>query len=194
MWTACGGAAPRAPSPTSRSGPTRASLISAAAPPTWRWRSGARVDFSHAMLQIASRKTTEKQIQVLEGDALRLPFPARSFDLVVSSFGFRNLANYDAGLREIYRVLRDGGEVGILDFSEPRGFMGGMYRFYFRSVLPRVGAFLSGVEGPYAYLPASVAKFPSPAAMLRRLETAGFREASWTPYTFGIAGLFRGKK
>jgi demethylmenaquinone methyltransferase / 2-methoxy-6-polyprenyl-1,4-benzoquinol methylase len=152
------------------------------------------VDFSHAMLQLASRKVVGKKVKVIEGDALQLPFAAGSFDLVVSSFGFRNLANYDSGLREIHRVLRDGGEAGILDFSEPRGFMGGMYRFYFRSMLPRVGALLSGVEGPYAYLPASVAKFPSPAAMLRRLETAGFREASWTPYTFGIAGLFRGKK
>jgi demethylmenaquinone methyltransferase/2-methoxy-6-polyprenyl-1,4-benzoquinol methylase len=152
------------------------------------------VDFSHAMLQIASRKVAEKRVQVVEADALQLPFASGTFDLVVSSFGFRNLANYDAGLREIHRVLREGGEVGILDFSEPHGFLGGVYRFYFRSVLPRVGTLISRVKGPYAYLPASVARFPMPEAMRTRMAAAGFREVTWTPYTFGIAGLFHGKK
>ena len=151
-------------------------------------------DFSHPMLQLASRKVAGKRIEVAEADALQLPFPAGAFDLVVSSFGFRNLANYDAGLRGIHRVLRESGEIGILDFSEPRGLMGAFYGFYFRRVLPRVGTLISGVKGPYAYLPASVAKFPSPEAMLARMTAMGFRDVAWTPYTFGIAGLFRGKK
>ena len=130
----------------------------------------------------------------LEADALHLPLRPGSLDLVVSAFGFRNLADYDAGLREIVRVLRPGGECGILDFGEPKGAMGALYRIYFKQVLPRVGTIISGVRGPYAYLPASVAQFPLPEEMLERMKRAGFAEATWTPYTFGIAGLYRGKK
>ncbi len=130
----------------------------------------------------------------VEADALRLPFPDESFDLVTSAFGFRNLANYDAGLREIRRIVRPGGECGILDFGEPRGAIGSLYRVYFKRVLPAIGTLISGVKGPYAYLPASVERFPAPEEMLQRMEQTGFREVSWTPYTFGIAGLYRGKK
>ena len=152
-------------------------------------------DFSHAMLRLAREKTrSQDPITWIEADALRLPFPDASFDLVTSAFGFRNLADYDAGLREILRVLKPGGEVGILEFSEPRGLVGKAYRFYFRAVLPRIGTLISGVKGAYAYLPASVEQFPSPAEMLERMRSAGFEQATWTRYTFGIAGLFRGRK
>ena len=159
-------------------------------------------DFSHAMLQRARSKSMETPSQNgdvatprwIEADALRLPFPGERFNLVTSAFGFRNLADYDAGLREIARVLRSGGECGILDFSEPKGIAGSLYRLYFKQVLPRVGTLLSGVRGPYAYLPDSVERFPQPEEMLDRMRRAGFREASWTPYTLGIAGLYKGKK
>lgn len=152
-------------------------------------------DFSHAMLQRATSKSAHQGLSPgwIEADALNLPFPAAHFDLVTSAFGFRNLADYDAGLREIVRVLRPGGECGILDFGEPKGVMGALYRMYFRQVLPRVGTLISGVRGPYAYLPTSVARFPAPEEMLDRMKKAGFREATWTPYTFGIAGLYEGK-
>jgi demethylmenaquinone methyltransferase/2-methoxy-6-polyprenyl-1,4-benzoquinol methylase len=159
--------------------------------------SGAAIcalDFSHHMLQHGLEKYSRKNIQPLEADALQLPLRDASMDLVVSAFGFRNLANYDAGLHEIFRVLRPLGEVGILEFSEPGGLLGKLYGFYFRKVLPRIGTLISGVRGPYEYLPASVHKFPAPPQMLSRLEAAGFKDVSWTPYTFGIAGLFRGKK
>jgi len=160
-------------------------------------RSGARVlgaDFSHAMLQRAQQKSAGTPLRWLEADALTLPFPESEFDLVTAAFGFRNLADYDAGLREIVRILRPGGECGILDFGEPRGLLGGIYRIYFKRVLPVIGTVISGVRGPYAYLPASVERFPAPVEMLDRMRAAGFREASWTPYTLGIAGLYRGKK
>ncbi len=150
-------------------------------------------DFSHAMLRLAARKGEGKGLGFCEADALQLPFPPAHFDLVVSAFGFRNLTDYDAGLREIFRVLRQGGEVGILDFGQPRGLLGALYGFYFRKVLPRVGTWISGVRGPYAYLPASVGRFPAPEAMLERMRAAGFDEVSWTPYSFGIAGLYRGR-
>jgi demethylmenaquinone methyltransferase / 2-methoxy-6-polyprenyl-1,4-benzoquinol methylase len=151
------------------------------------------VDFSHAMLQRARGKSAQTSLHWVEADALHLPFADSSFDLVTSAFGFRNLADYDAGLREIRRVLRPGGECGILDFGEPGGLMGAMYRLYFKHVLPAVGTLISGVKGPYSYLPASVARFPEPSEMLDRMRHAGLAEASWTPYTFGIAGLYRGK-
>ena len=154
----------------------------------------AGADFSHAMLQRALAKSRGTALRWLEADALRLPLVEGRFDLVTSAFGFRNLADYDAGLNEIFRVLREDGEIGILDFGEPKGLLGKVYRFYFRHVLPKVGTMISGVRGPYAYLPASVARFPEPKEMLERMKRAGFREVSWTPYTFGIAGLYRGKK
>jgi demethylmenaquinone methyltransferase/2-methoxy-6-polyprenyl-1,4-benzoquinol methylase len=152
------------------------------------------VDFSHAMLQRANDKAAGKSLRWVEADALRLPFPDQQFDLITTAFGFRNLADYDAGLRELARLLRPGGECGILDFGEPRGLMGTLYRIYFKHVLPAVGTVVSGVKGPYVYLPASVERFPSPQQMLGRMRRAGFRDASWTPYTFGIAGVYRGKK
>jgi demethylmenaquinone methyltransferase/2-methoxy-6-polyprenyl-1,4-benzoquinol methylase len=152
------------------------------------------VDFVNAMRVRAVPKTATKNVGLLEGDALQLPVGDAVFDLVTSAFGFRNLANYKSGLQEMYRVLRSGGEVGILDFSEPRGLLGKLYRLYFHHVLPRIGTLISGVRGPYAYLPASVERFPEPEEMLGRMEAVGFKEVSWTPYSFGIAGLFRGKK
>jgi demethylmenaquinone methyltransferase/2-methoxy-6-polyprenyl-1,4-benzoquinol methylase len=157
------------------------------------------VDFSHAMLQRAAAKSSPAarngtRLGWIEADALRLPFPGAHFDLVTSAFGFRNLADYDGGLSEIVRLLRVGGECGILDFGEPKGAIGALYRVYFKQVLPRVGTMISGVRGPYAYLPASVERFPAPEEMLQRMRRSGFAEATWTPYTFGVAGLYRGKK
>ena len=151
-------------------------------------------DFSHAMLQRAAVKGTGKSLRWIEADALRLPFPDGHFNLVTSAFGFRNLADYDAGLREIARVLAPGGECGILDFGEPSGLLGYGYRIYFKKVLPAVGTMISGVRGPYAYLPASVERFPAPNEMVERMRQGGFREAKWTPYSFGIAGLYRAVK
>jgi len=151
-------------------------------------------DFSHAMLQRATVKSLGTSLRWVEADALCLPFADASFELITAAFGFRNLADYDAGLREIVRVLRPGGECGILDFGEPHGMVGRLYRIYFKRILPVVGALISGVKGPYAYLPASVARFPEPEQKLERMRRAGFHEAAWTPYTFGIAGLYRGKK
>jgi demethylmenaquinone methyltransferase/2-methoxy-6-polyprenyl-1,4-benzoquinol methylase len=152
-------------------------------------------DFSHAMLVLAtSKSSSDRPVKWIEADALQLPFPDQSFDLVTSAFGFRNLADYDSGLREIRRVLRPGGEIGILECSEPGGLLGKFYDGYFRYVLPKIGTLISGVKGAYSYLPASVARFPAPSEMLARMHNGGFRDVSWTPYTFGIAGLFRGKR
>jgi demethylmenaquinone methyltransferase/2-methoxy-6-polyprenyl-1,4-benzoquinol methylase len=163
-------------------------------------RAGARgakvmgVDFAHPMLQRAMAKSDGQSPRWVEGDALNLPFSDASFDLVTSAFGFRNLADYDAGLREIVRVLKPGGRCGILECSEPAGMIGKLYGVYFQRVLPAVGTVISGVKGPYSYLPASVRRFPSPAEMTDRMQSAGFREARWTPFTLGTAALYVGTK
>ena len=151
-------------------------------------------DFAHQMLLRGAAKFVPRGALALEADALRLPLPPGSIDLLITAFGFRNLANYQAGLREFYRTLKPGGELGILDFSEPGGLMGKLYAFYFRRVLPAVGSLISGVSGPYRYLPASVEKFPAPTELLQVMRSAGFEQVSWTPYSFGIAGLYRGVK
>jgi demethylmenaquinone methyltransferase/2-methoxy-6-polyprenyl-1,4-benzoquinol methylase len=151
-------------------------------------------DFSHGMLTRGKQKLNGNRIYAAEADALRLPFSDQSFDVVISAFGFRNLSNYDAGLREIYRVLRPEGQMGILDFSEPGGMLGELYGFYFRNVLPKIGALISGTSGPYSYLPSSVSRFPAPEAMLERMRSAGFTDSSWQPYSFGIAGLYLARR
>jgi demethylmenaquinone methyltransferase / 2-methoxy-6-polyprenyl-1,4-benzoquinol methylase len=151
-------------------------------------------DFAHQMLLRGAAKFIPRGALPVEADALHLPLPTNSIDLLTTAFGFRNLANYRAGLEEFYRTLKPGGELGILDFSEPGGLMGKLYAFYFRRVLPAVGSVVSGVSGPYRYLPSSVQRFPAPPELLQTMESVGFEQVSWTPYSFGIAGLYRGVK
>lgn len=152
-------------------------------------------DFAHGMLSLGVQKfgiaKEGRSIAVtLEADALRLPLRSQSLDLIVTAFGFRNLANYEAGLREFHRVLRPGGQLGILEFSEPGGLIGKVYAFYFRRILPAIGRLICGKDGPYSYLPTSVGAFPPPPEMLRMLQNAGYSNGHWQPYTFGIAGLY----
>jgi demethylmenaquinone methyltransferase/2-methoxy-6-polyprenyl-1,4-benzoquinol methylase len=142
-------------------------------------------DFVVPMLARAREKAVASTTVAVfaAADALHLPFADATFDLATSAFGFRNLANYEQGLREIARVLKRGGEVGILEFSEPgSGPFAGLFRFYFRRVLPLVGGAISGNREAYSYLPNSVSKFPSPSELAALMEKAGFtgiRIASW---------------
>ena len=151
-------------------------------------------DFAHNMLVRGAQKFNSRGARAIEADALHLPIASSTLDLIVSAFGFRNLVNYQDGLVEFHRTLKPGGELGILDFNEPGGLMGKLYAIYFRHVLPAIGSAISGVSGPYSYLPASVHRFPSPPEMMEKMQRAGFRDISWTPYNFGIAGLYRGVK
>lgn len=148
-------------------------------------------DFALPMLALAQKKSAaSKAVSFLAADALTLPFPDVSFDLVASAFGFRNLANYERGLREIHRVLRPGGTVGILEFCEPRsGALAAVFRFYFTRILPRVGGAISGSGEAYAYLPASVHRFPRPEILKKWIEQAGFTETSYERWTFGAVAL-----
>ncbi|HUV96129.1 MAG TPA: bifunctional demethylmenaquinone methyltransferase/2-methoxy-6-polyprenyl-1,4-benzoquinol methylase UbiE [Acidobacteriaceae bacterium] len=157
------------------------------------------LDFSHEMLERAKEKFASPEFKAfgvitMEADALHMPLPDDSIDLITTAFGFRNLANYEAGLREMARVLRPGAQLGILDFNEPGGLFGKIYNLYFRHVLPRIGKTLSGASTPYEYLPHSVHRFPKPDEMLAMMRACGFVQARWVPYTFGIAGLYRAVK
>ncbi len=152
-------------------------------------------DFAHPMLVRAREKTARAKTSAMaaafvEADALALPWPDASFDLVTAAFGFRNLANYQAGLREIRRVLKPGGEVGILEFAAPRSrVIAALYRLYFTQILPRVGGAVSGSRNAYNYLPASVMKFPPPAELQSQMRAIGFANPRTDLWTFGIVAL-----
>ena len=139
-------------------------------------------DFSHTMLVRAKQKAAAQVngsavVPFFEADALYLPFADGSFDLVTTAFGYRNLANYEAGLREIARVLKPGGSAAILEFTEPEpGLMGDAYRFYCQTVLPKIGGWISGDTAAYAYLPKSVARFFRPVELAGLMEKAGYRD------------------
>lgn len=152
------------------------------------------LDFSQEMLSRARRKHPPPRVTFVEGDAMHLGYADNSIDLITAAFGFRNLANYAGGLAEIYRVLRPGGQLGILECNQPSGFVGALYSLYFKRILPILGALISGKPSAYRYLPASVERFPRPPQMLALIRQAGFTEASWTGYTFGTAGLYHGTK
>ena len=157
------------------------------------------MDFAHRMLLRARKKGARlhspdlvqlRPIRFVEADALQLPFPGDSFDLVTTAFGFRNLANYESGLREIQRVLKPGGTIAILEFAEPPdGFLGDLYRFYCRTVLPRIGGLISGDRAAYAYLPKSVARFFRPPELASLLSAVGYQAVDYRVWTFGTVAL-----
>jgi demethylmenaquinone methyltransferase/2-methoxy-6-polyprenyl-1,4-benzoquinol methylase len=132
-------------------------------------------------------------IPFFEADALRLPFANASFDLVTTAFGFRNLANYEAGLREIRRVLKPGGTIAILEFTEPpAGLLGDLYRWYCQKVLPQIGGLISGKREAYTYLPKSVSKFFRPSQLADLMTSVGYQSVSFTVWTFGTVALHTG--
>jgi demethylmenaquinone methyltransferase/2-methoxy-6-polyprenyl-1,4-benzoquinol methylase len=152
-------------------------------------------DFSHTMLVRANEKNTSQEggrgpILFLEGDALRLPFSDGSFDLVTAAFGLRNLANYESGLREIFRILKPGGTLGILEFTEPApGVVGQLYRFYCQKILPKIGGLISGDAAAYAYLPKSVARFFRPDELASLMRQVGYSPVRFQLMTLDSVAL-----
>jgi demethylmenaquinone methyltransferase / 2-methoxy-6-polyprenyl-1,4-benzoquinol methylase len=160
-------------------------------------------DFAHTMLVRAREKSAARSapdgataatpMPLFEADALCLPFGDASFDLVTSAFGFRNLANYEAGLREIYRVLKPGGTIAILEFAEPpQGFLGDLYRWYFTKILPQVGWLFSGHQSAYTYLPKSVARFFRPPELAALMRAVGYHSVEFCEWTMGTVALHTG--
>jgi len=135
-------------------------------------------------------------IALIEADTLHLPFPDDTFQIVSVAFGLRNVADPDAGLREMTRVCRPGGRVAVLEFSPPTApLIGTLFDWYFRKVLPRIGQSIArNSEAAYSYLPASVGRFPQGEALAERLRTAGLTDVWLRPFTFRVATLYVGRK
>lgn len=157
------------------------------------------VDVSSRMLMIGERKIVrnnlDDRISLMYGDALDLPFDGQQFDLVTIGFGIRNVSDVDLSLQEVYRVLKPGGQVLILEFCLPGGKMfESLYLWYLRRVIPFVGELLSKHREAYQYLADTVATFPRGNDFLLLLERAGFSQNSFRPLTHGIAAIYSGIK
>jgi demethylmenaquinone methyltransferase/2-methoxy-6-polyprenyl-1,4-benzoquinol methylase len=152
-------------------------------------RAGGRVtglDFSERMLERARRKAPE--LQWVSGDLLALPFADASFDDATVGFGVRNVDDLQRALTELRRVLRQGGRLGILEITRPRGLLAPFYRFWFDGVVPLLGKLLPG-GAAYSYLPASVRRFPEPPELAALIVEAGFASVRYRTFAGGIVAL-----
>ena len=148
------------------------------------------VDFSQGMLERARRKAPE--LEWVRADVLALPFENASFDVAVIGFGVRNVEDLEAGLRELRRVLRPGGRLGILEITTPRGFLAPFYRVWFDRIVPLLGRLLPGGDA-YTYLPASVRRFPGAEELAALLESCGFAGVEFRLFAGGIVALHTGE-
>lgn len=151
------------------------------------------IDFAEPMLKAGKSKVSEMSVDPVTGDALHLPLKSGSMSGAIVAFGIRNVADLDAGLREVHRVLAPGARFVILEFSTPRSpLINAAYQLYFRHLLPAVGGLISGHRTAYSYLPRSVANFPVMEELARRMRAAGFSEVTWRSLTLGIAAIHVG--
>ena len=158
---------------------------------------GARVvatDFCRPMLSIAAGKVPG-EINLIEGDALHLPFKDGTFDAVTIAFGLRNLASVEGGLSELRRILKPNGWLAVLEFSRPtNAILRPAFSLYFRRILPLMGGIISGSLSAYTYLPASVSKFPDQTQLALLMEKTGFDQVDYENLTGGIAALHLGRR
>jgi demethylmenaquinone methyltransferase/2-methoxy-6-polyprenyl-1,4-benzoquinol methylase len=155
------------------------------------------VDFVEAMLDIGRRKARDQGLEVAleRGDGLALPYEDASFDALSIAYGLRNFADYQAGLREFFRVLKPGGRLVVLEFPPPpQGVFGRLFRLYFLRVLPLLGGLISGRQSAYRYLPDSVLAFPEPRCLASLMQSAGFTGVRYRLQSFGISALHVGEK
>ena len=157
------------------------------------------VDISEGMLSVGRKKIANKHLEHLvelrSGDSENLPFAENKFDAVTVAFGVRNFENLNKGLNEIFRVLKPGGMLVVLEFSRPRKFpFKQLYRFYFRFILPRIGRVVSSDKAAYTYLPESVEVFPDGEDFIHILHQVGFKNTQCRSLTFGISSIYVGTK
>jgi demethylmenaquinone methyltransferase / 2-methoxy-6-polyprenyl-1,4-benzoquinol methylase len=157
------------------------------------------LDISEGMLEVGRKKIADKNLQNLIelqlGDSENMPFKDNSFDAVCVAFGVRNFENLEKGLAEIFRVLKPGGKLVILEFSQPESFpIKQLYRFYSFNILPFFGSLISKDKRAYKYLPESVAEFPSGEGFKAIMQQIGYKELTWQKLTFGICSIYTGVK
>ena len=153
------------------------------------------IDISDRMINIGEKKINKKnlknRIKLSIADSENLPFDKSSFDAITAGFGVRNFENLEKGLNEIYRVIKKDGFVVILEPSTPKIFpLKQIFRFYFNTILPKIGTLLSDDRSAYTYLPNSVKNFPNGKEFIKILDNIGFRKTSYFPLTFGIVSLY----
>ncbi len=156
------------------------------------------LDISAGMLEVGREKVAKrnlKNVELVLGDGENLPFADNTFDAVTVAFGVRNFENLEKGLRDIYRVIKPGGQLVVLEFSQPeKAPFKQFYNFYFKNILPTIGKLVSKDSRAYTYLPESVQAFPYGEAFLNKLNECGYKKNSAKPVTFGIASIYIGKK
>jgi len=157
------------------------------------------IDISNGMLEIGREKLKklklDHQIVLQQADSENLPFDDQTFDAVMVAFGVRNFETLDKGLKEMFRVLKPGGILAVLEFSKPRKFpVKQLYNFYFKYILPMLGRLISKDKAAYTYLPESVGQFPDGKLFLERLELCGYTNNAERRLTFGIATIYTGFK
>lgn len=153
------------------------------------------IDFAEPMLRAGVSKVASLRVSPVAADALKLPIEPSSISGAIVAFGIRNVADLDAGLAEVHRVLEPGARFVILEFSTPRSpLINTAYQLYFNHVLPTIGGVISGHRTAYKYLPKSVANFPVADELARRMRSAGFANVTWYSLTFGIAAIHYGEK
>ncbi len=153
-------------------------------------------DFCHPMLAGAAQKLRRMNLKsaLVEADGLSLPLGDASLDLITIAFGFRNFSNYRGGLVEMRRVLRPGGALAILEFTQPpNALFAAFYNWYTRKILPIIGGLISGAPEAYKYLPESVRKFPEAPGLADLMRESGFEKVEWEYLTFGIVALHIGR-
>jgi demethylmenaquinone methyltransferase / 2-methoxy-6-polyprenyl-1,4-benzoquinol methylase len=153
------------------------------------------MDFCQPMLDEAEAKkraaggSSFQNVRFQQGDGLALPLADSSFDAVTISFGLRNLADRNQGLREMRRVLRPGGRLFVLEFSQPHAWFRSVYFFYLRRILPRIAGIVTGDRDAYVYLNETIEKFPGRAALAAEIRAAGFSKVEGHALTFGTVAL-----
>lgn len=157
------------------------------------------IDFSAGMLKMGRAKIAEKgyqrQIDFCFGDATFLPFEDKTFDAAIIAFGIRNLSDYKSGIKEMMRVIKEGGRVVILEFPRIQNrLFGKPFHFYLTKVLPCIGEIVSGGKGAYKYLPDSVLDFPEPEELKKIMEHAGLQAVTYSKLTFGVVAVHIGIK
>lgn len=153
------------------------------------------IDISQGMLDVGVKKIADKgiedRIQLHLADSENLPFEDNSYDAITAGFGVRNFEDLNKGLSEMYRTLKSGGIVTIIEPSEPTNFpLKQLYKLYFHYVLPFIGGIISKDKNAYTYLPDSVSAFPSGNDFLSELIKVGFKDTKHIPLTFGIVSLY----